>query len=350
MSTKLFPVASILVNQGNVDFGTFIGLSLGPGLVASGQGDILNLDASPVPGPPGPVGPVGPPGPPGPPASYPVSDAIFAVKAVADPTKLLNTDVSGQAPGTATTIFCTGTLARSFRLPDFNGTALVAQDVSGLVLIGQNVQDQGSNSGIQYSTLFTSRAMLRTSQYGANAGIPGLSSFKSRGATIGSLAACVPGDVLWRMTAAGVTGDGTKIPLAALLSVNLPASGIFAQSLSPDFEFQLAKDTINSRRVVWNMVGLTGDWNMALAGSRVRLKEGANAMQGAAALGAGGTVTVANTLVTANTRILFSIQEGAAPLGTLYVSARVPGASFTISSTNAADVCNVAWQLWEPAP
>jgi hypothetical protein len=73
-------------------------------------------------------------------------------------------------------------------------------------------------------------------------------------------------------------------------------------------------------------------------------------MQGVAALGAGGTVVVPNTLVTANTRILFSIQEGAAPLGTLYVSARVPGASFTIASNNAADACTVAWQLWEPAP
>jgi hypothetical protein len=147
-----------------------------------------------------------------------------------------------------------------------------------------------------------------------------------------------------------VTGDGLHVPLAAMLSVNLPASGVFAQSLSPDFEFQLAKDTINSRRIVWNMVGLTGDLNMAQAGSRLRLKEGANAMEGVATLGAGGTIVVPNTLVTANTRIMFTIQEGAAPLGTLYVSARVPGVSFTVSSNNPADLCNIAWQLWEPAP
>ena len=50
MSTKLFPVYSFIVDQGNVALGQFIGLNLGPNLVATQQGLFLGLDAAPSSG------------------------------------------------------------------------------------------------------------------------------------------------------------------------------------------------------------------------------------------------------------------------------------------------------------
>lgn len=71
---------------------------------------------------------------------------------------------------------------------------------------------------------------------------------------------------------------------------------------------------------------------------------------GAATLVA-GTVVVATTAVTANSRIFLTGQS----LGTvtapsaLTVSARTPGTSFTILASQATDTSVVAWQINEPA-
>ena len=46
MSTKLFPVYSFIVDQGNVALGQFIGLNLGPGIITSDQGLFLGIDVA----------------------------------------------------------------------------------------------------------------------------------------------------------------------------------------------------------------------------------------------------------------------------------------------------------------
>lgn len=51
MNPNLFPVNAILVEQGNVQLGQFVGLSLGPNLSASSQGLLLALDAVRIPAP-----------------------------------------------------------------------------------------------------------------------------------------------------------------------------------------------------------------------------------------------------------------------------------------------------------
>lgn len=87
-----------------------------------------------------------------------------------------------------------------------------------------------------------------------------------------------------------------------------------------------------------------------VAGGGLSIKEGANARSGVATLVA-GTVTVANTSVTANTRIFLTPQT----LGTIArpaavgVTARVAATSFTITSGDAADTSTVAYLLIEPA-
>lgn len=86
------------------------------------------------------------------------------------------------------------------------------------------------------------------------------------------------------------------------------------------------------------------------AGAGLRIKEGgAGGRQGAATLVA-GTVTVACTAVTANSRIQLTAQNSGAAPGALRVSARTPGASFVITSTSGTDTSLVAYQVFEPAP
>lgn len=93
---------------------------------------------------------------------------------------------------------------------------------------------------------------------------------------------------------------------------------------------------------------LTGaSFDVATAGQGLRVAEGANAKQGLATLVA-GTVVVATTAVTANSRIFLTAQETGALTGILRVSARVAGTSFTILSTVGTDTATVAWEIFEP--
>jgi hypothetical protein len=92
-----------------------------------------------------------------------------------------------------------------------------------------------------------------------------------------------------------------------------------------------------------------GVLDVTTAGKGLEVAEGANAKQGVATLVA-GTVTVANTSVTANSRIFLTVQS----LGTVAVpsgycvSARTPGTSFTILASVATDTSVVAYEIFEP--
>jgi hypothetical protein len=102
-------------------------------------------------------------------------------------------------------------------------------------------------------------------------------------------------------------------------------------------------------RTAASTFGLTGcDLDIATAGRGVKVAEGSNAKQGTATLVA-GTVTVANTSVTATSRIFLTAQS----LGTvtapkaLAVTARTAGTSFTITSADNTDTSVVAWEIFE---
>lgn len=91
------------------------------------------------------------------------------------------------------------------------------------------------------------------------------------------------------------------------------------------------------------------NFTLGTVGGGLRVKEGTNARMGVATLAA-GTVVVANTSVTANTRIFLTSQTSGAAPGAVRVSARTAGTSFTISSTSGTDTSVVAYFLMEPAP
>jgi hypothetical protein len=90
------------------------------------------------------------------------------------------------------------------------------------------------------------------------------------------------------------------------------------------------------------------DWRIATAGRGHRIAEGANAKMGVSTLAA-GTVTVANTSVTATSRIFLTCQTPGGTPGFLRVSARTAGTSFTILSSSGTDTSVVAWMIVEPA-
>lgn len=100
-------------------------------------------------------------------------------------------------------------------------------------------------------------------------------------------------------------------------------------------------------RISAGVLGTEGDFQFTIAGGGLRIAEGANATMGASTLVA-GTVTVNNTLITANTRIFLTGQNSSGTHGELTVSARVAGTSFTITSSSATDTRSVAWLLIEP--
>lgn len=110
-----------------------------------------------------------------------------------------------------------------------------------------------------------------------------------------------------------------------------------------------ARDTFLARTSAGVLSAVTGtSLAVATAGQGLQVKEGANAKQGTAVLVA-GSVTVVNTAVTANSRILLTSQVDGGTPGWLRVSARVAGTSFTITSSSGADTSTVAYQIFEPA-
>ena len=94
---------------------------------------------------------------------------------------------------------------------------------------------------------------------------------------------------------------------------------------------------------------VAGNLQASTLGKGLRVKEGANAKQGVTAAMVGGTLLVANTSITANSRLMLTRQAGGANPGAVYESARVAGASFTVTSTNVADTGTVAFEIFEPA-
>lgn len=235
--------------------------------------------------------------------------------------------------------------ARVWTIPDVTGTILLSDQTAGanfgIVFINQTVKDHGSNAGIQYTTEVANRAQFRGNQYGANAGIPGMTSFKSRGPAAGPDLPVIVGDVIYRATAIGIT-DNLSFPLSGTVSINVESVPAGQGYIGTGFEVGLVPDTgpANGRVTAFYVSG----------NGIVRLKEQANGMAGVVATGAGGTVVVANTQIKATSRITLTIQDGGAvPTAAVYVAARAVGVSFTIQSLAAGDVgVNVYYQIYEP--
>jgi hypothetical protein len=93
---------------------------------------------------------------------------------------------------------------------------------------------------------------------------------------------------------------------------------------------------------------VNGNIDISGAGYGLEIKEGANCKQGTAVLNGTTAVVVANTSVTANSRIFLTINTPGGTPASPYVSAVSAGVSFSIKSTGASDTSTVAYLINEP--
>lgn len=93
----------------------------------------------------------------------------------------------------------------------------------------------------------------------------------------------------------------------------------------------------------------TGSLDIHTAGQGLQVAEGSNAKQGTFTLSGAATTVVANTSVTATSRIFLSTQTlgTVTAASTLAVSARTAGTSFTVTPSQATDTSVVAYELFE---
>lgn len=165
-------------------------------------------------------------------------------------------------PPNTTTIDTQSVGSNTFHLPNISGTALVQQDTTGFVFIGQAIQLYGSNAGIQHSSLVANRAQYRANQFGVNGAGGGITGFKSRDTVIRDSrgipgVGCIGGDILLGLTAIGITPDTNGIPLAGTMRFQVPSSFVAAAQnyLPAELSLALAEMTgpTNSIRQVFKV-------------------------------------------------------------------------------------------------
>jgi hypothetical protein len=154
-------------------------------------------------------------------------------------------------------------------------------------------------------------------------------------------------------TAASAKGNIAAQPSASgntILSSNVNSADAFDRfRLLGDGSFTVgsgaAARDVTVGRTAANQLGLTTtDLAIVTAGRGVKIAEGTNAKMGTSVLVA-GTVTVATTAVTANSRIYLTPQITGGTAGFLNIGTITAGTSFVIHSSNAADTSTVAWLI-----
>ena len=283
-------------------------------------------------------------------------DSVFTVVAATDATKKVVFSVQGNS-GSTTTILTNSSYNRVISTPDYNGILIAAAtdqgSTFGQVFIGANASipfppGTPSNAGLQYSSSVSNRGQIRVNQFGNNVGIPGITSFKSRGTNVGDMVGVTDLDVIFRVTAEGVTTAGNT-PLSGLISINVPTGGTANPAfIATEYELQLVSlnsTLVNSRRVVYK-INAEGTHMLR----ETAAFSGQTSPSGVVTLGGGATVAVANANIVSNSRVLLTIQPSAAPpVGVIYVASITAGVGFTITSTSGADVGqNVYYQHFIP--
>lgn len=160
---------------------------------------------------------------------------------------------SGSVTGTPNTVAYFNAAGILTETPTF----LTAIDATGFFLVGATTTDHGSSARLQNSSIIANAAQFRGNQYGPNAAGAGITTFKSRGAAIGTDAGLLAGDLIGRWTAIGVAPDNVSIPLAATLSIQVPTNFVPVGQPWVPTEFELALVPLagpgNSRRPVFKV-------------------------------------------------------------------------------------------------
>jgi hypothetical protein len=295
------------------------------------------------------------------------------------------TVLHGNAAGAPTFGQVSLTTTVSGILPPANGGTGVANNAASTIAISGAFASTFTITGVTSVTFPTSGTLATTAQLpaGANPSASvGLAAVNGSAATFmrsdGAPALSVAisptwtgvhtfqpssGAMLWdsQITSAGAPvyariGNGSNAASsAAVLCLDASANGFGVR----DCQVRATNDGGNALTLsFWTAngaaptskleIGPTGQVALQIAGRGLSIKEGANAKQGTATLVA-GAVTVANTSVTANSRIFLTSQVDGGTPGFLRVSARIAATSFTITSSSATDTSTVAYFITEPS-
>lgn len=123
---------------------------------------------------------------------------------------------------------------------------------------------------------------------------------------------------------------------------NANAKGIYQTGASTE-NYLVGNTAFGSTTNPDDAVEITGNLELLVAGNKIKIATGSNASAGTATLSS-GTVTVNTTAVTANS-IIIPVLQNCSSCGTLHVSAKTAGTSFTITSANGADASTIGWLL-----
>ncbi len=128
--------------------------------------------------------------------------------------------------------------------------------------------------------------------------------------------------------------------------------GLRGPSSLPGISMGVARDTVIYRSAA-DTLATQDDFAFTLLGKGIKIAEGSNAKMGTAVL-VGGTVTVATTAVTANSRIILTKKVGGGTRGLLEVGTVTAGTSFVINAVDSAgalvaDTSTITWLILEPA-
>jgi hypothetical protein len=164
-------------------------------------------------------------------------------------------------------------------------------------------------------------------------------------------------------TVTGALAIDGNTTVSGELSLNSGASITFGAAADTDL-YRLSAGTLqtdggfnilgyaylaNQLEVAGDVTTDSGNLVVSAAGKGVTVKEGSNARMGVTGAMTSGTITVANTSVTATSRVFLTAQTTGGAPGALRVSARTPGVSFTITSSSSSDTSTVAYLLMEPS-
>lgn len=140
-----------------------------------------------------------------------------------------------------------------------------------------------------------------------------------------------------------VNQSGTAGFIGKLVNLTLTAVGSGAKLF---FDYQVGGASRFKADTDGNVTA-AGNIIASAAGKGLQVKEGSNARMGTLTLVA-GTVTVANTSVTANTRIFLSKITNGGTAGELTIT-RSAGVSFTVTSSSNTETSTFDYLLVEPA-
>jgi len=158
-----------------------------------------------------------------------------------------------------------------------------------------------------------------------------------------------------------LTGGGAleqfRITHTALAVNFLSATGAIAaagpafNALGADTNISINYNTKGTGIHVFNAGVQANNGNLTVntLGNGLRIREGVNSKQDVAVL-VGGTVTIPNTSITANSRVFAFCQTPGGTPGFLRCSARTPGTNYTILSSSGTDTSTIAVLITKPAP